>query len=259
MVAQPANHDMTAKSFLGCSLPAGQSSDQDLDGVLDCLMAHPNMPPFIATRLIRLLVTSNPTPGYIQRVADVFAGFTGGVRGDLQATVRAILTDPEARNDAGTATSGRLKDAIGQTVGLVRALGGIFGQQNQITYLYDYMSQPILTPPSVFSWFSPLYHIPNTPLFGPEFQIYSATDATLRGNFFYSLVGGAYQSPAFQPYGSDMPGLVEAANQILLYGRMPDAMKQALIAAASPGYDAQARITTVVYLTTLSGQYAVQY
>ena len=259
MVPQPANHDMTAKSFLGCDLPTGQSADQDLDGVLDCLMQHPNIPPFIATRLIRLLVTSNPTPGFIQRVADVFAGANGGTRGDLTATVRAILTDPEARQDTATATSGRLKDAIGQTVGLMRALGGQFGAANQIAYLYDYMSQSILTPASVFSWFSPLYHIPNSPLFGPEFQIYSQTDATLRGNFFYSLVGGAGNLPAFQPYGNDMPGLVEAANQLLLYGRMPAAMKQALIAAATPGWDAQTRIATVVYLTALSGQYAVQY
>ena len=259
MVPQPANHDLTAKSFLGCSLPAGQSPDTDLDGVIDCLMQHPNLPPFVATRLIRLMVTSNPTPGFIQRIADVFAGAGGGTRGDLKATTRAILMDPEARQDTATPTSGRLKDAIGQTVGLVRAMGGIFGQANQITYLYENMSQPILTPASVFSWFSPLYHIPNSPHFGPEFQIYSQTDATLRGNFFYSLLGGAPNLPAFQPYGNDMPGLVEAANQVLLYGRIPAAMKQALITAAAPGYDAQTRITTVLYLTALSGQYAVQY
>jgi hypothetical protein len=222
-------------------------------------MQQPNMPPFVATRLIRLLVTSNPTPGFITRVADVFAGVNGGTRGDLTATIRAILTDPDARQDTATATSGRLKDTIGQTVGLVRALGGQLGAQNLITYLYDNMSQSILTPNSVFSWFSPLYHIPNNVLLGPEFQIYSATDATLRGNFFYSLVGGAYNLPAFQPYGNDMPGLVEAANQVLLYGRMDPAMKQAIITAATPGYDAQTRITTVLYLTALSGQYAVQY
>src|SRR5476651_1785284 len=107
------------------------------------------------------------------------------------------------------------------------------------------MSQSILTPPSVFSWFSPLYHIPKSASFGPEFQIYSQTDATLRGNFFYQLLGGAYANPLFQAYGNDMPGLVEAANQVLLYGRMPAAMKQALITAAAPGYDAQTRITTV--------------
>jgi hypothetical protein len=63
----------------------------------------------------------------------------------------------------------------------------------------------------------------------------------------------------FQPYGNDMPGLVEAVNQVLLYGRMPAAMKTALINAATPGYDAATRIETVLYLSALSGQYAVQY
>jgi uncharacterized protein (DUF1800 family) len=260
MVPNQANHDMTAKSFLGCSVAGGQSVDQDLDALLDCLMQHPNMAPFIATRLIRLLVMSNPSPGYIKRVADVFAGAAGGTRGDLKATITAILMDPEARQDTpATANAGRLKDAIGQTVGLVRALGGQFGANNQITYLFDYMSQSILTPPSVFSWFSPMYRVPNSPSFGPEFQIYSQTDATLRGNFMFTLLGGGVNSPLFQKYGNDTPGLVEAANQTLLYGRMPAAMKQALITAATPGYDPQARITTVLYLTALSGFYAIQY
>jgi uncharacterized protein (DUF1800 family) len=259
MVPRPANHDFSAKAFLGCDLPAGQSVDQDLDGVLDCLMQHPNIAPFIATRLIRALVTSNPTPAYITRVANVFAGVNGGTPGDLKATVKAILLDPEARDDAGTPSSGRLKDAIQQTVGLVRLFNGQFGINNQITYLYDYMSQPILTPASVFSWYSPLYHIPKNPLFGPEFQIYSATDATERGNFFYSLLGAGVTIPAFAQYGNDMPGLVEAANQAFLYGRMPAAMKQAIVTAATPGYDAATRIQTVLYLTSLTGQYAVQY
>jgi len=104
-----------------------------------------------------------------------------------------------------------------------------------------------------------MYHIPNSANFGPEFQIYSATDATLRGNFFYQLLNTATTNPYYLQYGNDMPGLVEAVNQTLLYGRMPAAMKQALITAAAPGYDAQTRIATVVYLTALSGQYAIQY
>ena len=63
----------------------------------------------------------------------------------------------------------------------------------------------------------------------------------------------------FQAYGNDMSGLVEAVNQVLLYGRMPAGMKQVLITAATPGYDAKTRIETVLYLTALSGQYAVQH
>src|SRR5262249_12062931 len=149
---------------------------------------QPNIAPFIATRLIRSLVTSNPSPAYIQRVAAVFADNGSGVRGDLKAVVRAILLDPEARQDTATPTSGRLKDPILHAAGFLRALNGQFTSGQGLTYLFDYMGQSVLTPPSVFSWFSPLYRMPNSALFGPEFQIYSATEATLRGNFFYSLL-----------------------------------------------------------------------
>jgi len=133
-----------------------------------------------------------------------------------------------------------------------------------LDYLFDYMAQPILTPPSVFSWFSPLYHIPKSPLFGPEFQVYTPTEGTLCGNFIFEILhypatDMVVDLSPFQPYGNDMPGLVEAANQALLFGRMPDAMKQALITAATPGYDAQTRIETVLYLTGLSGLFAVQF
>jgi uncharacterized protein (DUF1800 family) len=264
METRQENHDTSAKSFLGCSLPAGQSVEADLDDVLDCLMAHPNTAPFVATRLIRSLVMSNPSPGYIQRVADVFAGRTGGIPGDLRAVVHAILTDPEARQTTATATQGRLKEPVLQVVGFLRALNGGFTPTQQLSYLFDYMAQSILSPPSVFSWFSPLYRVPNRPLFGPEFQIYSPAEATLRGNLLFHLLTNAGSdafmdlSP-FQAYGNDMPNLVEAVNQALLYGRMPSAMKQALINAAAPGYDAKTRIETVLYLTALSGQYAVQH
>lgn len=265
MVPLAANHDTTAKAFLGCTLPAGQTVQQDLEGVIDCLMQHPNMPPFIATRLIRSLVMSNPSPQFITRVANVFAGVNGGAPGDLKATVRAILTDPEARNDVATATQGRLKEPILQTAGFLRALNGSFSSTNGLVYLFDHLGQMPLTPPSVFSWFSPLYRVPNSALFGPEFQIYSPSEATLRGNVIYAILQGngggdtTIDLTPFQAYGNDMPALVEAANQVLLYGRMPPGIKQALITAASPGYDARTRIATVLYLTALSGQYAVQF
>lgn len=264
METRQQNHDTSAKSFLGCTLPANQSVQQDLDSLIDCLMNHPNTAPFIATRLIRSLVTSNPSPGYIQRVAAVFADDGGGVRGDLAAVVRAILLDAEARQDTPTVNQGRLKEPILQVANFLRALNGNFNSGQQLTYLFDYMAQPVLSPPSVFSWYSPLYRIPKSPLFGPEFQIYTGSEATLRGNFIYSLLnypGGdvTIDLSPFQAYGNDMPGLVEAVNQVLLYGRMPAGIKQVLITAATPGYDAKTRIETVLYLTALSGQYAVQF
>jgi Protein of unknown function (DUF1800) len=264
MEARPQSHDMTAKMILGTPLPPNQTPDQDLDGVLDILMAHPNMPPFIATRLIRSLVTSNPSAGYIQRVASVFADNGMGVRGDMAAVVSAILMDPEARQDTPTANGGRLKEPILQISGFLRALGGAYQQNEGLTYMYDEMAQSPLGPPSVFSWYSPLYHIPKTTLFGPEFQIYTGSQAVIRGNFLYGLLTQpgtdvTINLAPFQPYGNDMNGLVEAANQALLYGRMDPAMKTAIANAAAPGYDATTRITTVLYLTALTGQYAVQY
>lgn len=97
-------------AFLGCTLPAGQTTRQDLTAALDCVFAHPNVGPFLATHLIRSLVSSNPWPADVQRVAAVFDNNGAGVRGDLRATLRAILLDAEARDDAAGANSGRLKD-----------------------------------------------------------------------------------------------------------------------------------------------------
>ena len=265
MVPVQARHETTSKSILGTTVPAGQTVDQDLDSLIDILMNHPNIAPFIATRLIRSLVSSNPTPGYIQRVATVFNNNGQGVKGDLKAVITAIIMDPEARNDTPTATSGRLKEPILGISVFLRSLNGGFTPTNGLTYLYDYISQSVLSPPSVFSWFSPFYRLPaDRTLFGPEFQIYSPSDCTLRANMIFQMLNNpgtdvVIDLSPFQPYGNDMPGLVEMANQTFLYGRMPAGMKQAIITAATPGYDAKTRIETVIYLTILSGQFSVQF
>jgi len=226
MESRQGNHDTNSKVFLGINLPAGQSVEQDLDGLLDGLMQHPNIAPCIATRLIRSLVTSNPSGPFVERVAQKFVDNGQGVRGDLKAVLKAILLDPEARQDVAGPTHGRLKDPILQIAGFLRALDGQFNPGQQVTYLFDNLGQSVLNPPSVFSWFSPLYRIPKSALFGPEFQIHSPTEATLRGNFIHAILsqpnGGdvTIDLSPFQAYGNDMPGLVEAANQRLLYGRM---------------------------------------
>ena len=95
-----------------------------MQGTLDWLFQHQNIAPFVSTRLIRALVKSNPSPDYIARVANVFAGNAGTPRGDLTAVIRAILTDPEARNDVPSFDSGRLKDPIFNVAAFLRALGG---------------------------------------------------------------------------------------------------------------------------------------
>lgn len=261
MVPVQSRHDTGSKLMLGSTIPNGQTVAQDLDSVIDILMNHPNTAPFVCTRLIRSLVCSNPSPGYVQRVSQVFSS----TQGDLKAVVTAIIMDQEARNDTPTTTSGRLKEPILNVCGFLRALNGRFAPDHGLAYIFDYMAQSVLSPPSVFNWFSPLYRLPtDRSLFGPEYQIYSPTDCTLRGNLMFQMLNYpatdvVIDLTPFQPYGNDMAGLVEMASQTFLYGRMPAGMKTAIMNAAAPGYDAKTRIETAIYLTILSGQYAVQH
>src|SRR5690606_17836555 len=108
----------------------------ELDIALDNIFNHPNVGPFVARHLIQRLVTSNPSPGYIARVASVFNDNGQGVRGDLRAVTRALLMDPEARNGhvANPATFGRLRDPITRLVRLFRATDARSGNGRVFRY-----------------------------------------------------------------------------------------------------------------------------
>jgi uncharacterized protein (DUF1800 family) len=258
------NHDLRAKAFLGCSLPAGQGAQQDMAATLDCIFRHPNVGPFVATRLVRALVTSNPSPAYLQRVAAVFDNNGAGVRGDLRATVRAILLDAEARNDAATPASGRLKDPFFHVLSVVRALGGSVSATNQQAWSFSRLGEAPLMPASVFGFWSPMFRAPQLTLYGPEFQIYTPTEAVLRGNFLWQILSNPGSDfpldlSRFVNLGGNTAGLIDAVDQTLLYGRMPAAMRQALADAIVAQSDNRSRALTALYLTLLSGQQAIQY
>lgn len=115
MQAFENKHDTDQKVLFGNQvIPAGQSAYDDLSAAMDILFNHPNVAPFISKQLIQRLVTSNPTPGYVERVANVFNNNGQGERGDLGAVVRAILLDDEARNGHLTMpdTFGKVKEPI---------------------------------------------------------------------------------------------------------------------------------------------------
>ncbi|MDP3070604.1 MAG: DUF1800 family protein [Opitutaceae bacterium] len=263
--AREVNHDPGAKTFVGASLPAGQTAAADLEGTLNWLFNHANVGPFISTRLILTLVKSNPTPAYVARVAAIFDNNGAGVRGDLSAVVRAILTDPEARDDTAIGQAGRLKDALYHVVSFVRALGGTVSPTNGQAWQFSQMGQAPLAPPSVFGYYSPLFRIPRTALTGPEFQIYGPTEAVLRGNRFWSILSGGaggdftVDLAPFVALADDTPALIDSVDQALLYGRMPAGMRQSLANAITAQSDARAKAQTALYLTALSGLYAVQH
>jgi uncharacterized protein (DUF1800 family) len=190
MQLYPAFHDTGAKQLLNdVVLPAGQSGDEDLDDALDNIFNHPNVGPFIALRLIQRLVTSNPSPSYIQRVASVFNNNGSGVRGDLAAVVRTILLDPEARPESPMDLDGKTKEPLIRLTQLWRAYEASSASGRMpFAGAYIFFGQGPLQAPSVFNFFSPFYAPPgeirDSSLVAPELQISTEYQNTLVTNYF---------------------------------------------------------------------------
>jgi uncharacterized protein (DUF1800 family) len=267
MVPLPNYHDMSSKTFLGKTLPAGQTMQKDVDDVIDAVFNHPNTGPFLATRLIRALVTSNPSPAYIARITAVFNDNGLGVRGDLKAVVRAILLDQDARNDNPPDDFGRLRTPLQHHIALFRVLGGTITLPSQIAYVYENMGEGMLNAPSVFGHYSPSFRIPkqSPPLFGPEFQIHGPGELVNSGNFLWNYMSyyqtGIWDLQWLFTLGSNHTACVDAVDNLLLYGRMSAGMRQQLLTALqssqAAGADARMRALTVLYLTAMSSEYLV--
>ena len=197
MAVTEANHDKTEKVlFNGTILPPGQPPDLDMKKALDNIFHHPNVGPFISKLLIQQLVTSNPTPAYVGRVAAVFNNNGSGIRGDLKAVVRAILLDPEARGNVKTDPDyGHLREPVLFITNILKPFnptannnltppaicnGQSDGVLNPASLPLD---QDVLNPPTVFNYYPMDYIIPTTNLAGPEFGIFSTGTALKRPNF----------------------------------------------------------------------------
>ncbi|ABE54474.1 conserved hypothetical protein [Shewanella denitrificans OS217] len=180
-------HSQEEKSLLnGTVLAGGQAAKQDLTQALDNLFDHPNVGPFIGQQLIQRLVTSNPSPQYIQRIAQVFNDNGQGVRGDLGATISAILLDDEARQTIGSLQYfGKIREPLLRTTHLWRELNAASPSGRYFTWsLDDSHGQTPLGSPSVFNFFRPDYQSADLlplDLVAPELQI--ANDAALIGQF----------------------------------------------------------------------------
>jgi uncharacterized protein (DUF1800 family) len=277
MVPFAAEHDAGSKNLLlGAVDPSGLSPQADLDFALNNIFNHPNMGPFVGKLLIQHLVKSNPTPAYIARVSAAFNGGTGSPRGDMKATIMAILTDPEATaNDNGGSdqpTDGHLQEPALFIAGMVRAFGGTMTNQNYYSSDLASMGQDIFDPPSVFNYYSPGYHVAGTGgLSGPEFQINTPNNAVYRADVVYDLFS-QYSNPVqsygpgtsidltpFLPLASNPASLVNALDLTLTHGVMPAAMKTDIINAvtADAGSGALHQVQTGCYLILTSSYYNV--
>jgi uncharacterized protein (DUF1800 family) len=273
MFAVESEHDTTSKSIFGnITIPAGQTAEQDLEAVLDALMAQPTMAPFVSQQLIEHLVTSNPSPQYIARVSNVFLNDGTGVKGNLKAVITAILTDPEARagDDASATvnpTFGHMREPILFMTNIMRGLNATLGPNSAIYNDASLAGESLFHSPSVFSYFSPQYRIAGG-LLGPEFQIYSTATSVERAN----LVTGALYGKLDKSTTVDLSGfervavapsfLINYINQVFLHSSMSADLEQAVTDAlnaagqTSKG-NAEAEAQAALYVVLTSGEYQI--
>lgn len=210
MAINAAQHETGATTLLNgaVNIPAGTDGATARKTMLDALFNHANVPPFVSKQLIQHLVTSNPSPAYIQRVANIFANNGSGVRGDMKAVIRAILTDAEARSDANitSTTFGKLREPVVRLTQWARAFN-VTSPTNQwpfgnTTSTGNRIGESAGRAPSVFNFFRPGYTPPGTTvaaagLVAPEFQITNEPQIVAYINYMQSIItNGAGEAKA---------------------------------------------------------------
>lgn len=263
MALNPAKHSNVAVNFLNTSIP-NTDGKVALTKALDTLFNHPNVPPFFAKQMIQRLITSNPSKGYVARVAAAFKNNGAGVRGDLQAVWVAILLDDEARSAASlvSPTFGKLREPMLRFVQWGRSFG--LTSQGNSWKIFDtadaanQLGQSPLRSPSVFNFFRPGFVPPGTELAktqtpAPEFQLVNETTVGGYLNFLQDRIryglytgnvnvpqltsGEAYTSTIAATYTkelalvADAASLVNRLNLVLCAGQMSVATKTTIITA----------------------------
>jgi uncharacterized protein (DUF1800 family) len=193
-------HDRSQKEIVTSKLiPALGTPEADLALALNTIFKHPNVGPFIAKRLIQRLVTSNPSPEYIDRVATAFNNNGQGVRGDMKAVIRAILLDNEAlTGKTANPNFGKLREPLIAFTHLWRAFAGN-AADGTVPYYYpeSTISQAPLSAPSVFNFFKPDYApsraFESKGLVAPEFQLVNEANVTSFQNALYAQIEWSYK------------------------------------------------------------------
>jgi uncharacterized protein (DUF1800 family) len=276
-------HDRGGKTLLtGFQIPAGTSAQQDLNMALDNIAFHPNVAPFISKQLIQHLMTSNPSPAYVKRVASVFAANANSPT-QLQQVVQAILIDKEART-APTSTRnadfGKLNEPVLFMTNLLRAFNATSdGVLDTLTIEGSAigsaaMSQDVFRAPSVFNYYAPDYEVPGQAgLYGPAFGIFSSRTSLSRANFVNRVVfanippappdrptGTSIDLSAWTPLARNPANLVSQLSCLLLNCFMSTTMQNTVVNAVSsiPKTNPVLRVQTAIYLIATSSQYSVQ-
>lgn len=278
-------HSPEEKSFLGTTIPAGTGPAESLAIALDTLFNHPNVGPFFGKQMIQRLVTSNPSPAYVTRVAQTFNDDGTGKRGNLRAVFKAILLDDEALSDSGLSDPrfGKLREPMlryiqwARTVGVQSASGKWdIGSTDSSTYG---LAQSPLRSPSVFNYFRPAYFSTNSQaaandMVAPEFQLVNETTVAAYLNFMQQVIRGkGSRSNDVKPLYSaeiaiahDRAALLDRLDLLLTGNQLMAATRSEILTVlegidvtqASPEQDKLNMIYIAVMLVMASYDYLIQ-
>lgn len=245
----PIKHESGSSTFLGKTIPAGVSGEVALSMSIDILFAHPNIAPFISKQLIQRLVSSNPSPAYVARIAAVFNNNGNGTKGDLKAVIKAILLDDEARQapNSSDTTRGKIREPMLRFLAWARSFNTKSASDTwkigDTSDAGSKLGQSPLRSPTVFNFFRPGYVPPNTSiasasLVAPEMQIVSESSVVGYVNFMQTAVNGSRgvgdlkaDYSALLPLADNAVALVAELN-LLLAANQISASNAALISNA---------------------------
>jgi uncharacterized protein (DUF1800 family) len=279
MIAVPARYDTTAKTFLGTTVPAGAAQADSVAAVVNAAFNNASTAPHVAHYLIQHLVTSNPTPAYVARVAAVFANNGSNVRGDMKAVVRAILTDAEARGASKTGdNAGKVKEPVLLMTSIARVIG-MTTDGYVFTTRDGGLGQAVFQAPSVFNFYPPDFPLPgSTTLVSPASKLMTTGFSVLRSNLSYDWTIGAATTrnefalntavnaatgttidwSAWEAFGTDTDEMIDRIDYLLMNRQMSAAQKTALKAAATaitdatPSLQARKRAQAMLYAVVSS-------
>jgi uncharacterized protein (DUF1800 family) len=280
MVMIASRHAPEPKEFLTTRIAAGTDGVTSLRLALDHIFAHPNIGPFFCKQLIQRFVCSNPTPEYVARVVTVFNNNGAGVRGDLRAVLKAVLSDVEATKPGFTATSGKLKEPLLRFLQWARTFGAatntaVLADQYKMGSFSDPATRLGQSPgrsPSVFNFFRPGYIPPSSQfsqlgLTAPEFQITHESSVAGYLNFMQGAITNGVSDvrpnyTAWLPKAADATALVNELNELLAGGAISSATLASITTAvtslaSSTDADKARRVQAAIFLVMASPEYLV--
>lgn len=284
MAMYEAWHSPGDKTIIGGYLiPGAQGGMTDIQQAVTHLFNHPNVAPFVANKLIQRLVKSNPTPAYINRVANAFNNNGNGIRGDMKAVIKAILLDPEARECSGIMDpeSGKMREPVLRYTQVMRTLPSDSPNGNYwndgFSY-YDETKQVPLRAPSVFNFYlpdhQPVGDFADQGLYAPEFQLFNSqtsigyVNQANRWAIWQNLMWDWHSSTEdvdvvlsdLEPYAEDPESIINRLDILFTHGRMSETTRDIIRTAIRPlmyGNYRRDRTALALYLTLISPDYVI--